>query len=137
MKTTSFAYSTALVVTLAILSAGFTSGCAALVVGGAAAGAGAGAVAYVTGELKSMAGASLERTYNASRAAIKDLRFIEVHANSDALDGSIEARTVDDKKVMIHVKRISDTATDLSIRVGTFGDETLSRQILDQIQKNL
>jgi predicted naringenin-chalcone synthase len=78
------------ILTTAILS----SGCAALLIGGAAAG---GAVAYSRGELNSVESASLERTYAATRAAVKELQFVETEAKSDSVEAVVEARTALDR----------------------------------------
>ena len=113
-----------------------TSGCALFVVG-AAAGAGAAGYAYVSGELKSTESASLERTRSAALAAMKDLQFVVTSQSKDALEAEVTARNSSDKKITIKLKKISEAATELRIRVGTFGDEPLSRVILEKIRKHL
>ncbi|HVW22240.1 MAG TPA: DUF3568 family protein [Opitutaceae bacterium] len=113
-----------------------TSGCF-LVVAGAAAGAGAGAVAYVDGKLTVNLGNPYEAVVNASDRAIAQLQFLKVGESRDALKAILEARTSDDKKVAITVTRVSDTLTKVEIRVGTFGDKTISRAIYDRIKGNL
>jgi hypothetical protein len=37
----------------------------------------------------------------------------------------------------VKLEKQSDTVTEIRIRVGTFGDEALSRQILDKIKTHL
>jgi hypothetical protein len=113
-----------------------TAGCALFVVG-AAAGAGAAGYAYVEGILKSTEQASLNRVWSASLGAMKDLEFPITKQVKDALTGNITARNARDKKIDIQLKKISDDTTEISIRVGTFGDENLSRVILDKIKKRL
>jgi hypothetical protein len=111
-----------------------TTGCVALLVGGAA---GAGAVAYQRGALVSTEAASLETTWNACRAAVKKLEFVETLNKKDALEGTLEAKTAQDKTVTFSLHRLTDTTTELRIRVGTFGDEALTRQIHDAVRKAL
>lgn len=41
-----------------------------------------------------------------------------------------------DKKMLIKLKKVSDGATEIRIRVGTFGDESMSRLILDKIKSH-
>ncbi len=48
---------------------------------------------------------------------------------------SFFARGAGDKKIRVKVKKQSDTVTEIRIRVGMFGDESMSRQILDRIKK--
>ena len=113
-----------------------TAGCALFVVG-AAAGAGAAGYAYVSGELKSTESASLERTRSATLAALKDLEFPVTSQAKDALSAELTARNANDKKIVVKLKKISDTTTEVRIRVGAFGDESLSRVVLEKIKKRL
>ena len=121
----------------ALFTLTFSSGCAALLLGGAAAGAGAGAVAYTRGELDSVQSASLDRTFQATRIAMQDLKFSETSSKVDAVEGVVEARTAMDRKVKIQLKRVSDNGTEVRIRIDNFGDEGISRQILDRIHAKL
>jgi len=114
----------------------FGGGCALLVVG-AAAGAGAGGYAYVNGEVKTTESASLDKLWDATLAAMKDLEYPVINQSKDALQAQLTARTSSDKKITINLKKLSPGATELRIRVDTFGDEALSRKILNQIESHL
>lgn len=109
------------------------SGC--LVV--AAGAAGAGTVAYIRGELDATVSASLDRMDVAANAALQELQFVKVNESRDALAADITARTALDKKISIRLTKTGDTMTRIQIRVGLFGDETVSRTLLDQIRDNL
>ena len=111
-------------------------GCALFVIGGAAA-AGAGTVAYINGELKDTEGVAYDTAYNATLAAMNDLQYAVVSKQKDAINAKIIARTGADKKVEIDLVKQSATVTEIHVRVGTFGDEGLSRQILDKIKARL
>ncbi len=115
---------------IVLLSGG---GCAALRGGGAA----AGTVAYVMGELRSMEEASLERTWEAAQKTMEDLEFIVTSKQKDVLTARLIARGANDKKIVIQLKKVSEDLTEVRIRVGTFGDESLSRLVLKRIKKNL
>ena len=121
----------ALAAALAVLQ----SGCVLFLVG-AAAGAGAGTYAYVSGELKGSESVSLDKAWNASLAAMKDLEFPITTKSKDALQAEVVARTSADKKIVVKLKKVSDKTTEIRVRVGTFGDETLSRMILDKIKSH-
>jgi hypothetical protein len=110
------------------------SGCA-LVLLGAGGAAGAGTVAYVGGELKSSESVSLDRAWNASQAAMGSMGFSLTSQEKDGFSGKLIARGAEDKKVTVKLKRQTDEVTQIGIRVGTFGDETLSRQVLEEIKK--
>jgi hypothetical protein len=117
----------------AILALG--SGCALFVVG-AAAGAGVGTYAYVDGELKSTETVSYDTACTATQTGLKDLGFAIVEDKKDALTDKITARSTADKKVYITLTKQSPTATEIRIRVGTFGDQTQSEQILSKIKSH-
>jgi hypothetical protein len=114
----------------------FMSGCALFVVG-AAAGAGAAGYAYVDGEEKATESASLDRTWNATLAAMKDLEFPVTSQAKDALTANLTARNASNTSISIKLEKLSSTSTEIRIRVGTFGDETLSRTILNKISSGL
>jgi hypothetical protein len=123
----------ALAVTVAL-----SSGCF-LVAVGAAAGAGAGAVAYVKGELTATLDATFERTVHASDGALEQLHIALISQSGDSLSTVLTARTSEDTKLTITVNRLeaNTNLAQVRIRVGVFGNEQLSRTILDQIKKNL
>lgn len=121
--------------TLAAILA-LSSGCFAVAVG-AAAGAGAGTVAYIRGELDATLGSGVDRTVNATDSALAQLGFAKVSETRDELAAGIIARTSDDKKIEIKVTKEAEGLSKVSIRIGTFGDEAISRAILDKIKANL
>ena len=110
-----------------------SAGCVAVVAGGAA----AGTVAYVRGELRTV----LEADMNTSAAAVENARAkLEVFSQSgakDQLSGKYVWRTADDRRVQIHLRKQTNTTTELTIRVGVFGDEAFSRIIYDTIRQGL
>ncbi len=122
---------TLLATTLAAL---YLCGCAAVVVGGVA---GAGTYAYVRGEMKGNENAPLDRAWSATLAAMKDLEFTVTSQQKDALQARLIARTALDKKIEINLTKVTDNLTEIRIRVGTFGDQTLSHTIVQSIEKRL
>ena len=121
---------------LAAMLLALASGCAVVVVGGVAA-AGAAGYAYVKGELKSTEGASLDKLWNATLVTMKELSFPIIKQGKDGVAGELTARNAKGKDVYIYCKKLSDTATEITIRVGTFGDEEMSRTILMKIKSHL
>lgn len=112
------------------------TGCVVVAVGAGAA-AGAATYAYVSGELRSVEQAELQRAVRAGTGAVEALQFKLVSTRSDALYGEINAVTAANKKVVIRFKRIGDNATDVRIRVGTFGDKAVSIAILERLRQRL
>ncbi|MFZ0826827.1 MAG: DUF3568 family protein [Verrucomicrobiia bacterium] len=113
-----------------------TNGCFLFVVG-AAAGAGAAGYAWVDGEVKTTEGFSMNQTWDASLAAMKDLQFTVTSQSKDALQGDVEARDASNTSISVKLKYVSNTSTEIRIRVGTFGDENMSRIILNKINGHL
>ena len=109
------------------------SGCVAVVAGGV----GAGTVAYVRGDLQTKMDASHGAVYNASLEAVDSLGFALVDHQQDSVSGEITSRTAQDRRVRIRTEEETAETTSLSIRIGTFGDEELSRRILREIEGNL
>ena len=110
------------------------TGCAVLVAGSAA---GVGTLAYIQGELKDQLPASPGETKAAIAEAVKSLELRQIKIDADNLSGDYDLKTGSDETVSIRYEKISDRATQISIRVGIFGDENLSRALLDEIKQNL
>ena len=113
------------------------TGCLAAAAVGGAAVAGAGTVAYIKGELKATEEATMEQAWRATEGAVDELQFLVINKIHDAVSGELEAKTADNKTVKISLKRVGNNLTEITIRVGTFGDETLSRYILSKIEARL
>lgn len=119
---------------LALIALGcLQSGCL-LVAAGAA---GAGTVAYIRGELEANVDGRFDAVASAANEAIGDLKFAKINDSKDALTAIVVARTADDKRIEIKVTKVTDAVSKVTIRVGIFGDETISRTILDRIKSNL
>jgi hypothetical protein len=112
-----------------------SSGCLVAAVGVGA----AGTVAYMAGDLETQVSEDLDTLYAASREALEslELNLIEGKGGKDALSATLVARDVQDKKVQIKMAAVTNELTELSIRVGVFGDETKSQLIYQEILKNL
>lgn len=109
-------------------------GCAAIVVGAAA---GVGTIAYVKGELDTVVEATLDEAWEATEKAVADLEFTTTQATKDSLAATHTSRTAQDKKIHIRLNRYTETTTRIRIRVDVFGNEELSRSILDRIKSHL
>lgn len=107
------------------------TGCAALFVG-AAGGAVAGAL-YVQGELKADVEATPQDIITATEKAFRDLIWKKETTAASAADGLATARTATGKEVKVTVIRETDDVSAVGIRIGTFGDENLSRLLYDRI----
>lgn len=120
-------------VVLAVAVAAGTGGCVAVVAAGAA---GAG-VAWVRGALETNLAADIDRCYRAAETAVEKLELATVSRKKSAVDAAVLARTALDKRVEIVLKRTGPRSTQVSIRVGVFGDEALALTILERIKAEL
>jgi len=118
---------------LLLISLPLISGCAAVIAGGA----GAGTVAYIKGELQTNLEASLEKSVEATKLAVDNLKFKKISEQVDSLTGEIIARTAQDKKITIKLNKFTEKTTKISIRVGVFGDQSLSQSLLEEIKEKL
>lgn len=117
---------------LGLAAAGLT-GCVAVVAAGAA---GTG-VAWYSGRLEANLDHDLDTVFAASQKALTRLEFANISHKTSRLDARLVSRTALDKKVEITLQKVTDRSTKVMIRVGVFGDETLSMSILDKIKAAL
>ena len=123
-----------LLITILGIISFINSGCAAVLLGGGAA-AGAGTILYIKGELQSNEDVSLGTAWIATQAAIKDMEFVTGTTEKGDVSAKLIAYTADNKKIQINLKTKPETLTEIGIRVGTFGDESFSRLILEKIRE--
>ena len=123
---------------LVLILAGLTVNSAGCLVVAAGAGA-AGTVAYMKGDLETEEPYKLDVVYAATREATKQLELsvLEGKTEKDALSATIVARDAADKRVTIHLKAQTEHTTKVSIRIGTFGDQSKSHMIYNRIKENL
>ena len=117
---------------LIVSIAGMAGGCVV-----AAAGLGAGTVAYVRGDLETMEAKSLDEVYNATEKAVSELGLNISRKTKDAMSAVFVGRDAEDKKIRIKLTAAEDDMTELSIRIGMFGNETKARRIYEEIQRQL
>ena len=113
------------------------SGCivvAAVVVGAAA---GAGVVYWVEGALRITLDHPVGQVHDATVETLKNLGAGRVADKSDAFSGEIESALGSGDHVRVDLKRVSSTATGVTIRVGTVGDRAKSNMILNAIEARL
>lgn len=114
-------------------SVALLNGCVAVMAGAA----GAGAVAYSKGDLETNLEASLDRTVAAIEKTIKTFPLIKRSDERKVNEWKIKADTIRNQAVTFTARKLNTENTALSIRVGTWGDETESLRILDAVKKNL
>ena len=110
-----------------------SSGCAAVVVAGAA----TAGVLYYQGALKVTAQAEPPAVSEATVKAFQELSIPLVSNETTALDAYIVGRNADGNDVKVSIEREGENTSSVSIRIGTFGDEDDSTAIWERIQAKL
>jgi hypothetical protein len=122
---------------LSLLVSGFMiAGCAPLVVGGAAVGAGSGTYLYLQGDLRTDYYYSFDQVWNACEKTIADMKAREVVPIKEISEGRINAM-INDEKVQFYIKYKDKNVTTVGIRVGVVGDEAASKRLQDKVSENL
>jgi len=122
---------------LALASLAMLGGCTATGVAVAAGAlAGAATAVYVQGDLETEIDASPTQVAAATEGAFEDLSLTLVSSEATEIDGRIDGRSSDDKPIAVRLA-LEDGRTKVSIRVGAFGNEELSRLVLEHIRKHL
>ncbi|MFH1913244.1 MAG: DUF3568 family protein [Pseudomonadota bacterium] len=129
MKTITRATATALLLVTLLCSAG----CGAILLGGAAA---AGTYVYLDGQARNTYSASLQQGYDASLAACRELTIPVTSKAKDGTSAKITGKLSGDT-VIISMKLVGDNLTQITVRVGMFGDESTSRRIHATISRHL
>jgi len=112
------------------------SGCTALVVGGAAVGAGTGTYFYVNGELKTDYMASFDQVWNSCEKTVADMRGTEVQRMKEIAQGKIST-VINNENVKFEITYRAKNQTTVSIRVGLMGNKLSSQLLHDKIAEHL
>jgi hypothetical protein len=123
-------------IVLLALGAFLISGCGALLVGGAAVGAGSGTYLYINGEMKTDYYYSFDQTWSACQKTVADMRGLDVLPEKEIGKGKITAM-IDEEKVQIQITYKAKNVTTVSVRVGLIGNKLSSQLIHDKIADNL
>jgi hypothetical protein len=89
------------------------------------------------GVLRSTLEGSVPDVVNATNATLDDLELTGVDSQVDKLKGKITARMAVGTKVSINLEAVDFDTTAIRIKVGTFGDKSISMQLLRNIEKHL
>ncbi|MGL1863383.1 MAG: DUF3568 domain-containing protein [Pseudodesulfovibrio sp.] len=109
------------------------TGCGAMIVGGVAA---AGTFAYVNGDAKGTYFTSLPNAIDASLATCKELGIPVTKQTTDASSSEILGKLYGDM-VTITLDLVGEDLTEITVRVGLWGNESASRRIHHAISQKL
>ena len=89
------------------------------------------------GVLRSTLPGAMPEVVDSTKATLEDLELVAVDSTVDQLKGKITARMAVGTKVSINLEAIDFDNTSIRIKVGTFGDKSISLQLLRNIEKRL
>jgi hypothetical protein len=116
------------------------TGCAlpaTVVLSAAAPVAQAGASSYIDNELITAINHPLNECERAVQRALADLQFDHRLTRGTGPSRYLLAHDLDDTPVEIRLQAVTPVLTRLSIRVGFWGDQAISRALLTQIEREL
>ena len=119
-----------------ILSAGaifFLYGCAEVLLVGAGAGLGVASYVYIDGRVVVEYPIAYDRAWDATNRTLEKFRISITDSSNEHGRGVIEAVRKDGKKIMIRVKTKGEKTTDVTVRVGIFGDKLEAQKIHSEI----
>ena len=102
--------------------------------------AGAGAYAgyrFIDGEYKGVVRTDLKGAIKATRAAFDDLDIREKSFEQSDGSATLEGVSTGNRDVQVMFEGAGDDATNVHIRVDTFGDQSFSQLVMDKINANL
>jgi len=78
-----------------------------------------------------------DKVTKAAQKACEDLKLTDIVATGTKVDGKVTAKNAQGDTVRINIEQAGETVSKVSIRVGTTGDEAVSKQLIDAINSNL
>lgn len=112
------------------------SGCGYIVVAAVGAGVGFGTYKYVEGDLKRDYLGPMPKVWEATVAALDDLKVTSNVQEKDYFGGLVKGIMHDGTQVTIKLERQSESSTEVAVRVGVFGDLEKSETIHAKISEN-
>ena len=107
-------------------------GCAALLVGAVGT---AGTAVWLSGKLSQEVDASLDRSLEAAKSALKSLD-LNITKETRTLDVvQVKSNYVDGKTIWIDIRRVSDSSSRIEVRVGVPGNKEAAQEVLNKIQE--
>ena len=98
---------------------------------------GTDAAAYSGGILRAVASKDMTTVYNASVKALEALEVDITDKAKDVFSAKVVGKAADGKKIVITIKPGDGDLTKFSIKVGSYGNNSRSLRIYDEIQKRL
>jgi hypothetical protein len=99
--------------------------------------AGAGTYNRASGWLSWTYPMPLERSYEATLAALGELNLRVQSKTLDGLEGRIKALRADGKTVRVYIQPVTNRTTEVRVKIGTFGDQEQAELIHKSIRARM
>ncbi|MBX3388464.1 MAG: DUF3568 family protein [Phycisphaeraceae bacterium] len=97
----------------------------------------AGTSSFIQGTLQAAFDKPMEKVFEASRRAYHRLGYEITREDVGTHYAQLQGSQSDGSSIIVKLRKSSETVTGLSIRVGLWGDNAVSRLILEEIEKEL
>jgi len=97
----------------------------------------AGTSSFIQGTLQAAFDKPMEKVVEASRRALADLGYEVTREDAGTHYAQLQGSQFHGSSIVLKLRKSSETVTGLSIRVGLWGDNAVSRLILIEIEKKL
>lgn len=97
----------------------------------------AGTSSFIQGTLQAAFDKPIDKVVEASRRALTDLGYEITREDSGTHYAQLQGSQSDGSSIVLKFRKSSEAVTGLSIRVGLWGDNAVSRLILIEIEKEL
>jgi hypothetical protein len=92
---------------------------------------------YYNTKLYSVSDKNMDTVYEATLRAMDKLQLHVTDKAKDVFAAKVEAKSADDKNIIVKMKPLDDNKTQYTIQVGTFGEKQRSQTIFNEIKNNL
>jgi hypothetical protein len=81
--------------------------------------------------------ATPDKVTTAADKACEDLKLVNINSSGTQVDGKVTAQTAQGQDVTIDIAQGGDQVSTVTIRVGTTGDDAISKELVDHIKSHL
>jgi len=89
------------------------------------------------GVYSTMISSSPDKVTTAAEKAANDLKLTDIVATGTKVDGKLTAKDAHGDPVTIDIQQAGDNVSKVTIHIGTAGDESVSKQLIDRIKSHL
>ncbi|MFH1457826.1 MAG: DUF3568 family protein [Candidatus Omnitrophota bacterium] len=109
-------------------------GCVALLAGAAG---GAGTAAWLSGKLSQEVNASFDRALKAAKLGLEFMKFKVTKETVKDDIAQLISNYSDGRTIWVDIRRVTDSASRIEVRVGAAGDRQAAQKVLNQIRRYL